>query len=203
VGLVPVGRHDVPVGEILFGSQVALGKRRAAERDTRFPADEHDWPVEPLLPQRGGGGAAGLATSDDHHRPRPGSVGHAASSPSASIARHILCYRPPFGHGTESNQALRREGVPGRRLVSAAPTAGTSTICEIDERGGLRSRGASRARDHDRVGAALRTSSLVRPTSRLPSGRRNPMRSSWSPESRRISRGWLSVDTTRRERRRL
>src|SRR4029453_7915527 len=83
----PVGGPVVPVGEILFGSLVGLGQWGAAKRDPRFPADEHDWPVEPLVPQGRGGGAPRLATSDDHHRPCTGSLSHAGSSPSAFVAR--------------------------------------------------------------------------------------------------------------------
>jgi len=81
VGLVPAGRPDVPVVEALFGSQVALGERGTAERDLRFPADEHDRPAEPLVPQGCRGGAPGLAATDDHHRLGAGSLGHALVHP--------------------------------------------------------------------------------------------------------------------------
>jgi hypothetical protein len=49
VGFIPVGGPDVPAVEILLGSQVGLGQWGTAERDARFPADEYDRPLEPLV----------------------------------------------------------------------------------------------------------------------------------------------------------
>jgi hypothetical protein len=70
VGCVPVAGFDVPLLQILFGSQVRLGQRWASERDARFPADEHDRSIEPLVTQRCGGRAPGLSTTNDHRRSR-------------------------------------------------------------------------------------------------------------------------------------
>jgi hypothetical protein len=49
--LIPVGGPDIPALEILFRSQVCLGQQGSAERDTWFPADDHDRPAETLLTQ--------------------------------------------------------------------------------------------------------------------------------------------------------
>jgi hypothetical protein len=81
VGLVPADRLDVPVVEPLFGSQVGFGERGTAERDLRFPADEHDRPAKPLVTQGCRSGAPGLAATYDHHRLRAGSLEHALLHP--------------------------------------------------------------------------------------------------------------------------
>jgi len=74
---VPAGRPDVPAVQILLGPQVGLGQRRTAEGDAWFPAEEHDRPGEALLPERGGGVAAGHAAADDHDRVLASALGHA------------------------------------------------------------------------------------------------------------------------------
>src|SRR6266540_3403012 len=87
MGVVPVGGLDVPAVEVLFRSQVGLGQRGTPERDARFPADEHDRPLEPPVTQGCGGSAAGLAATDDHHRPRAGSLRHERPLPKRHSAK--------------------------------------------------------------------------------------------------------------------
>ena len=76
--LIPAGRPDIPVREILLRPQVRLGERRPAKGDARFPADNGDPVPESLLPQGYGGIAPGHAAADDHD-----------SGPAATL-RHLI-----------------------------------------------------------------------------------------------------------------
>ena len=109
VRLVPVGRPDVPVGEILFGSQVGLGQWGAAKRDPRFPADEHDWPGEPSSRK-----VAAAVPRPCHLRRSPSALNRVPQTcgliPSAFVAR------PHFAHEVARGQPARRAW-PGPRMA--------------------------------------------------------------------------------------
>src|SRR3712207_3392397 len=65
---VPPGVVDEGAVAAGAAEQVLLGQRRPLVGPLGFGADEHDRPVEPLLPQRLGGLGAGQSGTDDDER---------------------------------------------------------------------------------------------------------------------------------------
>ena len=64
--LIPTRGLDVPPVEILLRAQVRLGQRRAAERNPRLSANDHNPPEKPSSRSVGCGIASGQPTADDH-----------------------------------------------------------------------------------------------------------------------------------------
>src|SRR6266568_2925221 len=79
--LVPAGRPDVPVREILLRPQVRLGKRRPAKGDAHFPADQCDPVPGTLLPQGYGRVAPGHGAAYDHDSGPAGRLTHVPRLP--------------------------------------------------------------------------------------------------------------------------
>ncbi len=91
--LIPSGRPDIPVGEILLRPQVGLGQRRPPKGDARFVADNGDPALVTLLPQGYGGIAPGHTAADDHDSGPAGTLRHLLHLPTPA-PRETHCPRP-------------------------------------------------------------------------------------------------------------
>src|SRR5262249_36231328 len=96
-----VGGVGIPAIEVLFRPQVCLGQRGPAKWEAWFRADDHDRAAETVLTQGRGGGAPGLATTDDHHRLSARTLSHVLPPAAASRRR----FRRPVPRSAPPDQA--------------------------------------------------------------------------------------------------
>jgi hypothetical protein len=109
---VPLCGPDIPILERLLRAEVGLRKRRAAEGDPRFAADQHEPALEALVAEGRRGIASRETRADDHeglaglHRSHSASAGdldHCSPPPPAApgwaarIARFARRRRPGRG----------------------------------------------------------------------------------------------------------